>query len=294
MGKRIAFIGLGVMGAPIAMHLASHGHKMTVYNRTFEKADAWVAQYGGAAFSSPRAASEGAQFVFSCVGDDEDLRSVAIGKDQAFSGMSPGAMFIDHTTTSAEVAREIANEAKARSLKFLDAPIAGGASGAQRGSLSVMIGGELDDYTTASALMAPYAVSVKHMGPVGSGQLTKMVNQICATGIIQSLAEGLRFAERAGLNVDTVIDVITHGSANSWQISNRARAMLDRNFSAGGAVGLLKKDLDICILEAQKAGLNLPVTDLVRSLYQEIIERGGSGLDAACLIELLGRDGHLN
>lgn len=287
MSERIAFLGLGVMGAPIAGHLAAAGHHVTVYNRTAARAEAWASQHGGATAASPREASEAAQFVFSCVGGDDDLRAVTMGEEGAFASMKPGTVFIDHTTTSAGVAREVAAEAKSRKLTFLDAPIAGGESGAQKGILSIMVGGDADAYETVAALMAPYAKSVQHMGPAGSGQLTKMVNQICATGIIQSLAEGLSFAEKAGLDGDKVIEVITNGSAGSWQIGNRARPMLDRDFSSGGAVGLLHKDLGICLAEADGMGASLPVVELVRSFYEKFVERGDGRLDAACLIELL-------
>jgi len=287
MTEHVAFIGLGAMGGPIAGHLARAGHDVTVYNRTSAKADAWVSEYGGTVAGTLQEAAESTKFVFSCVGGDDDLRSITTGEDGVFQAMQKGAVFVDHTTTSAEVARQIAEQAQAGRLSFLDAPLAGGVSGAQRGVLSIMVGGDAEAFGQAAPLMETYGQSVLHMGSVGAGQLTKMVNQICVTGIIESLAEGLSFAERAGLDGDRVIEAISNGSASSWQIGNRATAMLQRNFSGGGTVELLRKDLDICLNEAARMGGSLPVVDLVRSYYRQIIDRGDGGLDAASLISLL-------
>ena len=275
------------MGGPIAGHLAGAGHKVTVYNRTSAKADAWVSEYGGAAAATPQEAAGSAQIVFSCVGGDDDLRSITMGEDGVFQAMQKGAVFVDHTTTSAEVARQVAERAQASRLSFLDAPLAGGVSGAQRGVLSIMVGGDAGAFEQAAPLMEIYGQSVLHLGQVGAGQLTKMVNQICVTGIIESLAEGLSFAERAGLDGDKVIEAISNGSASSWQIGNRAAAMLQKDFSGGGTVELLRKDLDICLKEAARMGGSLPVVDLVQSYYKQIIDRGDGSLDAACLISLL-------
>ena len=292
MSEDVAFLGLGVMGGPMAGHLAAAGHRVTVYNRTATKAQAWLSRCGGAAAATPAEAARSARFVFSCVGGDDDLRAVTVGQDGAFPAMQPGAVYVDHTTTSAEVAREVAERARSGGLGFLDAPIAGGEPGALQGALSIMVGGDAGVFEQAAPLLKVYGRSVLHMGPVGTGQLTKMVNQICATGIIASLAEGLSFAERAGLDGDKVIEVISNGSAASWQVGNRAKPMLQRDFSAGGAVGLLHKDLGICLEEAARIGTSLPVAELVRSYHETFVDRGEGKLDAACLIDLFnGKSG---
>ena len=287
MSEEVAFIGLGSMGGPIAGHLAEAGHNVTVYNRTSAKADAWVSEYGGTAAATLHEAAESARFVFSCVGGDDDLRSITMGEDGVFRTMQKDAVFVDHTTTSAEVAQQVAEQAQAGGFSFLDAPLAGGETGAQRGVLSIMVGGDAGAFEQAAPLMETYGRSVLHMGDAGAGQLTKMVNQICITGIVESLAEGLSFAERADLDGEKVIEVISNGSAASWQIGNRATAMLLRDFSAGGTVELLRKDLDICLNEAARIGASLPVVTLVQSYYEQIIERGDGKLDAASLISLL-------
>ena len=287
MTEEIAFVGLGAMGGPIAGHLAGAGHKVTVHNRTSAKADAWVSEYGGTAAATPQEAARSAQFVFSCVGGDDDLRAITTGEDGVFGVMQKGAVFVDHTTTSAEVAQQVAEQAQAGGISFLDAPLAGGETGAQRGVLSIMVGGDAGAFEQAAPLMETYGRSVLHMGDAGAGQLTKMVNQICVTGIVESLAEGLSFAERADLDGEKVIEVISNGSAGSWQIGNRATAMLQRDFGAGGTVELLRKDLDICLNEAARIGASLPVVTLVQSFYEQIIERGDGKLDAASLISLL-------
>ncbi|MBH63270.1 MAG: oxidoreductase [Alphaproteobacteria bacterium] len=292
MSEEVAFLGVGAMGGPMAGHLAAAGHKVTVYNRTSAKAEAWIDKHLGVGAATVDKAVGAASFVFSCVGGDDDLRDVTRGEGGAFANMQPGAVFIDHTTTSAAVAREVADKARSLGLNFLDAPIAGGETGAQQGALSIMVGGDPDTFERAAPLLSVYGRSIQHMGPVGAGQLTKMVNQICATGIIQSLAEGLSFAEKAGLDGDRVIEVISNGSAASWQIGNRAKPMLERDFSAGGTVGLLHKDLGIVLDEAERMGASLPVVKLVRSFYEKFVDQGDGNFDAACLIDLLdGRSG---
>jgi 3-hydroxyisobutyrate dehydrogenase-like beta-hydroxyacid dehydrogenase len=287
MTEEVAFVGLGAMGGPIAGHLAAAGHTVTVYNRTSATADAWVSEYGGTAAATLQEAAKSARFVFSCVGGDDDLRAITTGEDGVFRVMQTGAVYVDHTTTSAEVAQQVGEQAKADGFSFLDAPLAGGVSGAQRGVLSIMVGGDAGAFERAAPLMETYGQSVLHLGQSGAGQLTKMVNQICVTGIIESLAEGLSFAQRAGLDGEKVIEAISNGSAASWQIGNRAAAMLRRDFSAGGTVELLRKDLDICLKEAARIGGSLPVVNLVQSFYEQIIERGDGKLDAASLISLL-------
>ena len=278
------------MGGPMAGHLVAAGHSVTVYNRTPAKAKAWIDRHGGMGATTLGEAVRAAQFVFNCVGGDDDLQAVTLGEGGAFQSMQANAIFVDHTTTSANIAREVGEKARSHQLHFLDAPIAGGTTGAQRGALSIMVGGNVDAFERAASLMAAYACSIQHMGPIGAGQLTKMVNQICATGIIQSLAEGLSFAEKAGLNGDKVIDVLSNGSAASWQIGNRAKTMMERDFSAGGTVGLLYKDLIICLEEAAQMGVPLPVAALVRAFYQRFVEQGEGNLDAACLIDLLDKE----
>jgi 3-hydroxyisobutyrate dehydrogenase len=290
MAEKVAFLGLGAMGSPMASHLLAAGHRVTVYNRTPAKAIAWIERHGGKAAATPGEAVGAAQFVFTCVGGDDDLRAVTLGEGGAFQSMQPNAVFVDHTTTSANVAREVGENARSYQLQFLDAPIAGGEIGAQQGALSIMVGGDVDAFEQAAPVMAAYGRSIQHMGSIGTGQLTKMVNQICATGIIQSLAEGLLFAEKAGLNGEKVIEVISNGSAASWQIGNRAKAMIERDFSAGGTVGHLYKDLEICLDEAAQMGASLPVASLVRLFYEKFVVRGDGNLDAACLIELLERE----
>ncbi len=284
MNQAIAFLGLGAMGYPMAGHLTQAGHTVTVYNRTAAKAAAWVAEYGGGQAASPAAAAAGADVVISCVGGDDDVRQIALGPGGALAAMAPGSLLIDHTTTSAELAREVAAAALGQKIEFVDAPIAGGIKGARAGVLSIMAGGNAAAVARAGAIVAPYARGFEHMGPVGAGQLTKMVNQICASGIIQSLAEGLAFAQRAGLDDAKVIEVIAKGSAASFQIGNRAQTMQRRDFSAGGAISLLDKDLGLCLEEAARLGLELPVLELVKGFYADIVEQGEGQHDAAALI----------
>ena len=287
MKQTIAFLGLGAMGHPMAGHLVRAGHPVTVYNRTAAKAQAWVAEYGAQQAATPAAAAAGAQAVISCVGADSDVREIALGPDGALSAMDPGSLLIDHTTTSAALARELAAASAHYDVAFVDAPIAGGVKGARSGALSIMAGGEAAAAQRAAVIVAPYAKGFEHMGPAGAGQLTKMVNQICSSGIIQSLAEGLAFAQRAGLDDAKVIEVIAKGSAASFQIGNRARTMQGRDFSAGGTVALLDKDLALCIEEAARLELELPILDLVKGFYADIVQMGDGHQDAAALIARL-------
>src|SRR5688572_30659506 len=267
---KVAFIGLGVMGYPMARHLAQKGgHDLTVYNRTAEKAQKWVAEYGGRSASTPREAAEGADFVFSCVGNDDDLRTVALGGSGALGGMRTGAIYIDNTTASAAVARELAAAAAERGVGFLDAPVSGGQAGAENGQLTVMVGGEQATFDKAKPVIDAYAKMVGLMGPVGAGQLTKMVNQICIAGLVQGLSEGIHFAKRAGLDVEKVIGVISKGAAQSWQMENRWKTMNDGKFDFGFAVEWMRKDLSIAIAEARSKDAKLPVTALVDQFYAE-------------------------
>lgn len=285
--RRVAFLGLGTMGAPMAAHLAAAGHAVTVYNRTASKAAAWVAEHGGRAADTPRQAAEGAAIVFSCVGNDDDLRQVTTGPDGAFHGMAPGALFVDHTTTSAEVARELAAAAAALGLAFIDAPVSGGNLGAINGVLTVMCGGRPEAFAQAEPVMRAFARAVTLMGDSGAGQLTKMVNQICIAGLVQALSEALDFARRAGLDVEQVVDVISQGAAQSWQMENRSATMARGEYEFGFAVEWMRKDLGICLAESNRNGARLPVTALVDQLYRQIEQRGGSRWDTSSLIELL-------
>jgi len=284
---RIAFIGLGVMGFPMAGHLARAGHAVTVTNRTFAKAKAWTAAHEGKCAKTPREAVQNADFVCVCVGEDADLRDAILAKDGAFSGMRQGATLIDHTTASAEIARELAATATAHGFSFLDAPLSGGEAGAQAGTLTVMAGGEKAAFDHARPILAAYAHTMLHMGDAGSGQLTKMVNQICAAGLIEALAEGLNFGQCAGLDMEKVIQVIAKGAAQSWQMDHRAKTMLDDEFDFGFAVKWMQKDLGICFREAEKIGARLPVTEQVNRFYGEITESGGARLDTSSLIRRL-------
>lgn len=284
---KLGFIGLGVMGAPMAAHLARAGHDVTVYNRTREKAHAWTALHGGRAAQSPRAAAEGAAIVFACVGNDEDVREVAAGPEGAFGGMPDGAIFVDHTTTSAAVAVELAGAAAARGLAFLDAPVSGGQSGAEQGILTVMAGGERAAFERAQPVIAHYARAVTLMGPSGAGQKTKMVNQICVAGVVQGLAEGLAFAHHAGLDAKQVVDVISKGAATSWQMENRGHTMVDGKFDFGFAVDLMRKDLRIAMEEARAIGAELPGTALIDQFYAKLQKRREGRLDTSSLIKLL-------
>ncbi len=284
-----AFLGLGVMGYPMAGHLKAKGHATTVYNRTAAKAERWVAEHRGAAAPSPRQAARDCDFVFACVGNDDDLRSVALGPDGAFAGMKPGAIFIDHTTASAQVARELHDEARKRGLHFIDAPVSGGQAGAENGALTVMCGGDAAAYAQAEPVIAAYARACRLMGGPGAGQLTKMVNQICIAGLVQGLAEGLQFGRQAGLDVEAVVAVISKGAAQSWQMDNRAKTMIDGKFDFGFAVDWMRKDLAICLAEASRNGAHLPLTALVDQFYSQVQAMGGRRWDTSSLIALLQR-----
>jgi len=287
---KVAFLGLGVMGYPMAGHLKNKGgHEVTVYNRTTAKADKWVAQHGGNRAATPRKAAEGQDFVMACVGNDADLREVASGTDGAFSGMKKGAVFVDHTTASAEIARELFAEAKTRGFDFVDAPVSGGQAGAENGALTVMCGGEDGAFKRAETVIAAYAKACNLLGPAGSGQLAKMVNQICIAGLVEGLAEGLHFAKRAGLDIEKLIATISKGAAQSWQMENRYKTMTDGKFDFGFAVDWMRKDLGICLAEARRNGANLPVTALVDQFYSEIQKMGGKRWDTSSLIARLDR-----
>jgi 3-hydroxyisobutyrate dehydrogenase len=286
---KLAFLGLGVMGYPMAGHLAKAGHQVTVYNRTLAKAQAWSKEHGGAAKPSPQEAAAGAEIVFMCVGNDHDLREVALGPKGALAGMAKGAILVDHTTASAEVAREIFARAKEKGVGFLDAPVSGGQAGAQNGKLTIMVGGENDVFKKAEPVMAHYGRAVTLMGSAGSGQLTKMVNQICIAGLVQGLAEGLNFAMRAGLDAKKAVDVISKGAAQSWQMENRAGTMIDGKFDFGFAVDWMRKDLAICLNEARQNKSPLPITALIDQFYERIQDRGGGRWDTSSLIQLLSK-----
>jgi 3-hydroxyisobutyrate dehydrogenase len=282
---KVAWIGLGVMGSPMAGHLQTAGHAVSVYNRNAAKADAWLLRYGaGTAHATPAEAARGADLVFSCVGNDDDLRQVTTGPDGAFSAMKPGAILIDHTTSSADVARELDAAAKARRLSFIDAPVSGGQAGAEGGKLTVMCGGDEDAYRTAEPVIRAFAKAVRLMGPAGSGQLTKMVNQIAIAGLLQGLSEAIAFAENAGLDVAAVIDTISKGAAQSWQMENRWETMHARRFDFGFAVDWMRKDLGICLAEADRNGSRLDVTALVDRYYAEVQDGGGGRWDTSSLI----------
>jgi 3-hydroxyisobutyrate dehydrogenase-like beta-hydroxyacid dehydrogenase len=285
----VAFLGLGVMGYPMAGHLAAKGHTVTVYNRSPARAEAWVAQHGGSAASTPRAAAEGQDVVLSCVGNDDDLRSVVLGEDGAFAGMASGAVFVDHTTASAAVARELQEIGARKGIGFVDAPVSGGQAGAENGVLTVMCGGNEEAYAIAEPVIAAYARACRRMGPAGAGQLTKMVNQICIAGLVQGLAEGVLFAERAGLDGEAVFDVIGKGAAGSWQMDNRHKTMLADEFEFGFAVDWMRKDLGICLDEARTNGAQLPVTALVDQFYAEVQQAGGGRWDTSSLLRRLRR-----
>jgi 3-hydroxyisobutyrate dehydrogenase len=284
----VAFLGLGVMGYPMAGHLkARGGHQLHVYNRTKAKAERWIAEHGGVAAASPRAAVEGCDFVFACVGNDDDLRAITLAPDGAFAGMKPGAIFIDNTTASAQAARELHAAAAKGGAHFIDAPVSGGQAGAQNGALTVMCGGEPQAYAKAEPVIAAYARACRLMGGPGAGQLTKMVNQICIAGVVQGLAEGLQFAEKAGLDAASVVDVISKGAAQSWQMDNRYKTMIAREFEFGFAVDWMRKDLAICLDEARRNGAHLPAAALVDQFYSQVQKMGGGRWDSSSLIALL-------
>jgi 3-hydroxyisobutyrate dehydrogenase len=287
---KVAFLGLGVMGYPMAGHLKTKGGQdVTVYNRSSAKADKWVAQHGGKRASTARAAAEGQDFVMMCVGNDHDVREVALGADGAFAGMKKGAVFVDHTTASAEIARELYAEAKKRGFDVIDAPVSGGQAGAENGALTVMCGGDAEPFARAEKVIAAYARACNLMGPSGSGQLAKMVNQICIAGLVQGLAEGIHFGKKAGLDIEKLIATISKGAAQSWQMENRYKTMTAGKFDFGFAVDWMRKDLSICLGEARKNGANLPVTALVDQFYSEVQKMGGKRWDTSSLIARLER-----
>ncbi len=285
--RKLAFLGLGVMGYPMAGHLARAGHSVTVYNRTPAKAAKWVEQHGGGSAPTPAAAAAGADIVLMCVGNDDDVRAVASGKDGALGAMAPGTLFVDHTTASAHVAREVYAAAKANGVGFLDAPVSGGQAGAENGKLTIMVGGDADAFARAEPVLALYARAVTLMGAPGSGQLTKMVNQICIAGMVQALAEGINFAQRAGLDAERVLDVISKGAAQSWQMENRGKTMIADKFDFGFAVDWMRKDLAICLAESRSNGAALPVTALVDQFYARVQAQGGARWDTSSLLRVL-------
>jgi 3-hydroxyisobutyrate dehydrogenase len=295
MGKRertmakVAFLGLGVMGYPMARHLRAKGHEVTVYNRTAAKAERWASENGGRAAGTPREAAEGQEIVFACVGNDDDLRQVTIGPDGGFEGLAAGAIFVDHTTASAEVARELDAAARARGAAFIDAPVSGGQAGAENGVLTVMCGGDGEAYARAEPVIMSFARACRLMGPAGSGQLTKMINQICIAGLVQGLAEGIHFGKKAGLDIEAVLDVISKGAAGSWQMENRGKTMNQGKFDFGFAVDWMRKDLSIVLGEARKNGASLPVTALVDQFYADVQKMGGRRWDTSSLIARLDR-----
>ena len=284
---QIAFLGLGVMGYPMAGHLMAKGHGVTVYNRTIAKADAWVLQYGGAKALTPADAATGADFVMACVGNDDDLRSLCQGADGAFAGMLPGAVFVDHTTVSAQVTRELSALAATKGIGFVDAPVSGGQAGAENGALSIMCGGAEADYARAEPVMAAYARICRRLGESGAGQLAKMMNQICIAGLMQGLSEALAFGEKAGLDGAAVVEVISQGAAGSWQMANRHKTMLADKFDFGFAVDWMRKDLGICLKTADAIGASLPVTALVDQFYKDVQLMGGGRNDTSSLIRRL-------
>ena len=285
--RKVAFIGLGVMGFHMAGHLAKGGHEVTVYNRTSARAESWLETFSGQVAATPAEAANGADLVLACVGNDNDVRAVTMGENGAFDGMRKGAIFVDHTTASAEIARELDAAAGERGLRFLDAPVSGGEAGAQNGLLTVMVGGEPAAFAEAQPVIDRYARAVTLLGPAGHGQLTKMVNQICIAGLVQGLAEGMNFAARVGLDPKLVLEVISKGAAQSWQMENRGTTMTDDQFEFGFAVDWMRKDLDICLAEGRRAGARLPVAALVDQFYAQIQARGGGRWDTSSLMRLL-------
>ena len=286
---KVAFLGLGVMGFPMAGHLAAAGHEVTVWNRSPAKAEAWAARHKGRVAATAREAAEGAEFVMACVGNDDDLRQVCLGEAGAFAGMGKGAVFVDHTTVSAAVTRELSALAAEAGLGFVDAPVSGGQAGAENGQLSVMCGGTQDDYARAEPVIAAYAKICKLMGPSGAGQLAKMCNQIAIAGLVQGLSESLHFAEKAGLSIPEVVEVISQGAAGSWQMQNRHQTMAENRFDFGFAVDWMRKDLGICLATADETGASLPVTALVDQFYKEVQAMGGGRWDTSSLIARLRR-----
>ncbi|SPH17802.1 2-(hydroxymethyl)glutarate dehydrogenase [Defluviimonas aquaemixtae] len=288
---KVAFLGLGVMGYPMAGHLAAKGHEVTVYNRTDAKSDAWAKEHKGRAAPTPAAAAKGAELVMACVGNDDDLRAVCLGKDGAFAGMEKGAIFVDHTTVSAAVTRELAAVAGEAGIGYVDAPVSGGQAGAENGVLSVMCGGDAGDYSQAEPVIAAYSRICRRLGDTGAGQLAKMVNQICIAGLVQGLSEGLHFAEKAGLDIEELVEVISQGAAGSWQMANRHKTMAEGKFDYGFAVDWMRKDLGICLSTAEENGASLPVTALVDQFYKDVQKMGGGRWDTSSLFARLRKLG---
>lgn len=285
---KVAFLGLGVMGYHMAAHLKNKGgHDVTVYNRTEAKAQAWVGEHGGRSAATPKDAVSGAEIVFACVGNDDDLRSVVLGEEGAFAGMAAGTVFVDNTTASADVARELYAQGRDQGIGFIDAPVSGGEAGAVNGVLTVMCGGDDKDYARVEPVIMSFAKSCKLMGESGAGQLTKMVNQICIAGLLQGLSEGMNFGQRAGLDMEKVIDVISKGAAGSWQMENRGATMCKGEFDFGFAIDWMRKDLAICLSEARNNGARLPVTALIDQFYAQVQDRGGNRWDTSSLVHLL-------
>ena len=288
---KIAFLGLGVMGGPMAAHLLRAGHDVTVFNRTAAKAEAWVKAHGGQSAPTPRAAAQGAEFVMACVGNDDDLRAVCLGDDGAFAAMTAGSVFVDHTTVSAQVTRELHDAARAKGLDFVDAPVSGGQAGAENGALSIMCGGAQDAFARAEPVMAAYARVARLMGESGAGQIAKMMNQICIAGVLQGLSEALHFGEKAGMDGRAVVEVISQGAAGSWQMQNRHATMLEGRFDHGFAVDWMRKDLGICLSAADELGASLPLTALVDQFYKDVQAMGGGRWDTSALIARLRKFG---
>ena len=285
--RNVAFLGLGVMGYPMAGHLAKAGHRVTVYNRSAAKASRWLGEFSGKSAPTPAAATAGADLVLMCVGNDDDVRAVIFGADGALAAMGSGTILVDHTTASAQIAREIHAASTAKGIGFLDAPVSGGQAGAENGKLTIMVGGDEPAFKTAEPLLAHYARAVTLMGGPGSGQLTKMFNQICIAGLVQALAEGVAFAEKAGLDVERALDVISKGAAQSWQMENRGKTMVADKFDFGFAVDWMRKDLALCMAEARARGAALPVTALVDQFYARVQAQGGGRYDSSSLVRLL-------
>ena len=289
MPHNVAFIGLGVMGYPMAGHLAKAGHSVTVYNRTAAKAEKWATEHGGKSAATPREAASGAEFVFVCVGNDDDVRHVTLGADGALAGMARGATLVDHTTASASLAVELETAAKLKGIGFLDAPVSGGQAGAEGGTLTIMVGGEAGTFSAAEPVMKAYGRAVTLMGAAGAGQLTKIANQICVAGNLQALAEALNFATRAGLDGARVVDVISKGAATSWQMENRGKTMVEDKFDFGFAVDWMCKDLDIALTEGKAKGVSMPVTAIINQFYREVSQMGGGRWDTSSLIRRMRR-----
>lgn len=287
MNNKVSFLGLGVMGYPMAGHLANKGYEVTVYNRTESKADKWLKEYKGIKALSPKEAAKSSSIVFACVGNDDDIKEVCVGDNGAFQSMDNKSIFVDHTTASANIARDLYGKAKDRGISFLDAPVSGGEAGAINGKLTVMVGGDIETFELAKSYISSFSQAVTLMGKAGAGQLTKMVNQICIAGLLQGLSEGVKFGMLSGLDIKKVVEVISKGAAGSWQMENRAETMSKDEFNFGFAIELMHKDLQICIEEAKKNGANLPVTHIIDGYYLDLINKGFNRFDTSSLIKLL-------